>query len=115
MERRARLPFYFLVSSTSYFLLSDKDFKLLTNRSISRKLKGYSTASTADAAYIIGGDFSRDVIAEFRNNVWRQLGSLVQGRDSHASISFNGETMIIGGWSDGRLIIINSILNRIEK
>ena len=78
-------------------------------------MKGYSTASTVDAAYIIGGDFSQDVIAEFRNDVWRQLGSLVQGRDSHTSISLNGETMIIGGWSDGRLVIINLILNRIEK
>ena len=64
---------------------------------------GYSTTSTVDAAYIIGGQYSRDVfadvIAEFKNDVWRQLGNLVKGRESHASISLNGETMIIGGYN----------------
>ena len=64
-----------------------------------RKVYGYSTASTFDAAYIIGGDYTRDVIAEFKNYIWRNLGSLVKPRDSHASISLNGETMIIGGFT----------------
>lgn len=39
----------------------------------------YSTASTSDAAYIIGGRYTGDVIAEFKNNQWRQLGKLVKG------------------------------------
>ena len=64
---------------------------------------GYSTTSTVDAAYIIGGQYSRDVfsdvIAEFKNDAWRQVGNLVKGRESHASISLNGETMIIGGYN----------------
>ena len=59
----------------------------------------YSTASTSKAAYIIGGAKTRDVIAEFKNDIWRNLGSLVKPRDSHASISLNGETMIIGGYN----------------
>ena len=65
-------------------------------------MRGYSTASTADAAYIIGGDYTRDVIAEFKNDAWRNLGSLVKPRDSQGSISLNGETMIIGGNSDDK-------------
>ena len=67
-------------------------------------MRGYSTASIADAAYIIGGDYTRDVIAEFKNDIWRNVGSLVKPRDSQGSISINGETMIIGGIG-GRYII----------
>ena len=65
-----------------------------------RYVFGYSATSTADAAYIIGGDNTRDVIAEFKNDAWRNLGSLVKPRDSHGSISLNGETMIIGGYTN---------------
>ena len=58
----------------------------------------YSTASTSEAAYIIGGYYySPQIIAEFRNNSWRQMGTLAKGRDSHGSITLNGETMVIGG------------------
>ena len=98
MERWTRFSIHFLVSSTFYFLSDCKDLQNIY-RSILRKLYGYSTASTSDAAYIIGGDITPDVIAEFKNDIWRNLGSLVKPRDSHASISLNGETMIIGGYS----------------
>ena len=99
LERWARLSVYFLVSLTSYFSLSDKDL-WITDRSILRRLIDYSTASTVDAAYIIGGDNTRDVIAEFKNGAWRNLGSLVKPRDSQGSISLNGETMILGGYNN---------------
>ena len=60
----------------------------------------YSTASTSEAAYIIGGiPNTRQIIAEFRTNSWRQIGTLAKGRDAHGSITLNGETMIIGGYS----------------
>ena len=59
----------------------------------------YSTASTSEAAYIIGGWYTEDIIAEFRNNSWRQMGTLAKGRSGHGSITLNGETMVIGGWS----------------
>ena len=63
----------------------------------------YSTASTAEAVYIIGGYFTEEVIAEFKNDSWRQLGTLVKGRYKHASISLGDETMVFGGGSiDGR-------------
>ena len=58
----------------------------------------YSTASTSEAAYIIGGTDTKDIIAEFRNYSWRQMGTLAKGRHSHGSITLNGETMVIGGY-----------------
>ena len=61
---------------------------------------GYSTAATDEAAYIIGGyqgsDYS-STIAEFKNEQWRKLGDLTQGRMYHGSISIGHQTMILGG------------------
>ena len=58
----------------------------------------YSTASTSEAAYIIGGyPNTPQIIAEFRSNSWRQMGTLAKGRYGHGSITLNGETMVIGG------------------
>ena len=62
-------------------------------------MRFYSTSSTSDAAYIIGGYYTRDIIAEFKNDAWRQLGTLTKGRDGHGSIVLNDETMVIGGYS----------------
>ena len=68
---------------------------------------GYSTASTADAVYIIGGDHTEDVIAEFKNNNWRKLGNLQRGRDTHSSLAINDQIIIVGGycenWPNDRL------------
>jgi len=64
----------------------------------------YSTSSTSDAAYIIGGPSNGEIIAEFKNDRWRQLGTLKKGRSSHGSIVLSDETMVIGGYSsDNRL------------
>ena len=57
----------------------------------------YSTASTPDAAYIIGGRYTQDIIAEFKEDKWRQAGTLQQGRQQHGSISFGSDTMVVGG------------------
>ena len=57
-----------------------------------RAMYSYSTTSTSEAAYFIGGAFTKEVIAEFKNDAWRQLGTLKRGRDSHGSISFGDET-----------------------
>jgi len=62
----------------------------------------YSTASTSTAAYIIGGIFYNEkIIAEFKNNFWRQKAGqkLAKGRYAHGSITLNGETMVIGGYT----------------
>ena len=50
---------------------------------ITTKIYRYSTASTPDAAYIIGGRYTQDIIAEFKENKWRQAGTLQQGRQQH--------------------------------
>ena len=61
------------------------------------RIWNYSTASTSEAAYVIGGRYTGDIIAEFRDNSWRQMGTLAKGRYAHGSITLNGETMVIGG------------------
>ena len=60
----------------------------------------YSTTSTSDAAYFIGGQNTRRVIAEYKNDVWRLQGTLTTGRERHGLITLGTETMIIGGFSD---------------
>merc|ERR1712150_66054 len=59
----------------------------------------YSTASTSEAAYIIGGFYTPNIIAEFRDGSWRQMGTLAKGRWRHGSITLNGEIMVIGGYT----------------
>ena len=58
----------------------------------------YSTASTAEAAYIIGGGPRwSQTITEFKYDQWRKIGELFQGRMSHGSITLGAHTLIIGG------------------
>ena len=65
----------------------------------------YSTAATDEAAYIIGGHqgsgphFYSSTIAEFKNDQWRKLGYLTEGRYGHGSISIGHQTMIVGGYT----------------
>ena len=67
------------------------------------RIYSYSTASTSEAAYIIGGVYTRNIIAEFKNDSWRQLGRLAKGRSYHGTIQLGDEVMVIGGYSsDGR-------------
>ena len=69
-----------------------------------RKIHWYSAAATDEAAYIIGGNqgsnYSR-TIAEFKNDQWRKIGDLTQGRHVHSSISVGQQTMIVGGQTTG--------------
>ena len=70
-----------------------------------RRIFVYSTASTDEAAYIIGGYQGSDyspIIAEFKNEQWRKLGDLTQGRQYHGSISVGDQAMIVGGASNYR-------------
>ena len=64
------------------------------------EISRYSTTQTSDAVYIIGGRYTRDIVAEFKNDQWRRLANLNQGRDGHGSITIGGQTMIIGGFID---------------
>ena len=59
----------------------------------------YSTASTSEAAYIIGGVNTENIIAEFKNDSWRRMGTLAKGRRGHGTIHIGDEIMVIGGYS----------------
>ena len=65
------------------------------------RIFGYSTASSPDAAYIIGGAGASNIVAVFKNDQWTQLDDLNKGRASHGSITVGTRTMIVGG-ADGR-------------
>ena len=76
----------------------------------------YSTASTDEAVYIIGGDQNSDStelwylsaakksdlsssVAVFINDEWKWLGDLTQARHLHGSISLNQQIMVVGGYT----------------
>ena len=62
----------------------------------------YSTVSTSEAAYIIGGvlpqKITGDIIAEFKNDSLHRFGTISKGRANHGSISIGNQFMVIGGW-----------------
>ena len=51
------------------------------------QITAYSTAFTSEAAYIIGGEYTREIIAEFKNDARSQFGTLARGRAWHGSIT----------------------------
>merc|ERR1711893_139332 len=55
----------------------------------------YSTASTEDAVFIIGGNNNGKRIAEYKNGKWTNVGELEKSRYDTRSITFGGQTMII--------------------
>ena len=60
----------------------------------------YSTASTStnDAVYIIGGIDTQNIVAEYKNDQWRQLPQpLHQNRYGHNSIQVENQIFIVGG------------------
>ena len=61
------------------------------------QISEYSTAQSPDAAYIIGGRYTKNLVAEFKNDQWRQLDDLKQGRYCHGSITVGTQTMVVGG------------------
>ena len=69
------------------------------------RISQYSTANNPDAAYIIGGYYTQNLVAEFKNDQWTQLDDLNKGRSYHGSITVGAQTMIVGGYS-GKWVII---------
>ena len=61
------------------------------------EIRGYSTVSTSEVAYIIGGAHTGEIIAQFKNDAWSQFGTLAMGRAWHGSIALGNEFMVIGG------------------
>ena len=110
LEHWTRLSFHNWVSSIGIYI-SRFFIKAIIYRSISY----YSTASTSEAAYIIGGISGSDIIAEFKNDMWRLLGKLPKGRQEHGSISLGDETMIIGGGAFGYSSMETEVWNFIDQ
>ena len=65
--------------------------------SIFSEISHYSATQTSEAVYIIGGSQPSNIVAEFKENVWRRLDDLKQGHYWHGSITVGGQTMILGG------------------
>ena len=64
------------------------------------RISHFATASTNTATYIIGGfDGSKPVstIAEYKNNQWRDSGTLNEPKSSPSAIFNDGEYMVVGG------------------
>ena len=85
----------------SSFIVSHK----LTNfysKTVFRRISRYTTAQTSEAAYIIGGSYTKDIVAEYKDDRWRDdPWHFNQGRYAHGSITIGGQTMIIGGMLGG--------------
>ena len=62
----------------------------------------YSTASTRDAAYIIGGaPRYSETIARFQDYEWSKHGKLNRGRMVHGSINVGETVLVVGGETSG--------------
>ena len=64
-------------------------------------ISSYSTISTSESVYVIGGYGVYDNVAEFKNYQWRLAGNLKHGRFDHESILIGNQVFIIGtrAWS----------------
>ena len=83
-----------------YFLIHYQNFNKLNFNfeTVFSEISAYSATQTSDAVYVIGGRWTKDIVAEFKNDQWRRLANLNQGRQAHGSITVEGQTMIIGGY-----------------
>ena len=66
----------------------------------------YSLESISDAVYLIGGAYRGEfagIISQFKNYEWSRIGTLQKPRDFHASITYDLQTMVIGGYTDDNL------------
>ena len=68
---------------------------------------GYSTSSTATAAYIIGGCTPEGkrvtTIARYDDKGWTKAGDLRTKRSSHVSVMQQSKIMIIGGYCESNM------------
>ena len=64
------------------------------------RISYYATASTEKSVLIIGGltPEPTSIIAEYKNESWKNIGNLAQARKNHVAISSGPVTMIVGGY-----------------
>jgi len=76
------------------------------------RISDYSTTSTSEAIFIIGGftNFATPgtqpvhnryttTIAKYQDKIWTNVGNLKVGRHIHSSITMGSKVMIVGGWT----------------
>ena len=74
---------------------------IVQKKSLNFSNHGYSTVSTSNSVFIIGGNNLDSHIVEFTNNeVWKHAGNLRHGRYGHSSILFGSLIFVIGGRND---------------
>ena len=67
------------------------------------RIARYATVKTDESVLIIGGYTAGSpdrttIIAEYRNDVWSNIGNFVQLRDTHGAVILGSTIMIVGGW-----------------
>ena len=66
------------------------------------RLYGYSVISTPISVLYFGGyhndNGANDMVAEYKNLKWSELGRLASARYAHRSIKLNSKIYIFGGW-----------------
>ena len=60
------------------------------------RISHYSSASTSDAVWIIGGLYAQSNVAIYENHQWRRL-FLRQNRRGHKSITIGNQIFVVGG------------------
>ena len=77
------------------------------------RISDYATASTDSAAYIIGGYGGGYIstIAQFKNNKWLKIGDLNEKKHYLSAIFRDGEYLIVGGNTSGRLVYLFKIIS----
>ena len=67
-------------------------------------IKEYATVSLSDSVIVFGGYTSSvlssqsNVVAEFKNGRWDQIGELMQSRYGHSAIEYGGRNLVVGGF-----------------
>ena len=103
----------FSIFPTTFLTLNTSSFFA---QNVFSKIADYAVASTASAAFIIGGYDAVDVfstlstVAEFSQlpselaGSWKRRGDLQRARADHKAITYLGQTFVIGSWPYPRFV-----------
>ena len=56
---------------------------------------------TPTTVFVIGGIYTRKVVAQFSKNRWHRLPDLQQQRLNHGSIRMGSQAIVVGGFQSG--------------
>ena len=64
---------------------------------MNENIRGVTIPNLFLQATIIGGHDTGNIVAEYKDDKWRQVATLKQGRSRHSTIVLGSQTIIIGG------------------